>query len=168
MKRLIIATAAVAAVMSGCKKNECDVTLLYSTPWVLESVVVENESMQMPVNSPVLIFTDSAAVNGTGGCNHFFGSYEANSDGTITVNTVGMTRMLCPDASFEDKYIDILGGVTAFEVTESSLILKHGEKNARMSYVPYVASGISAPKSRTLPDTTGRLIVIDKASVVKD
>jgi len=64
-------------------------------------------------------------INGKGGCNLFFGVYKADNKGTITVEPQGMTKMMCPDAEFEDQYIKALGQVNEFEFDKDYLELEN-------------------------------------------
>lgn len=45
----------------------------------------------------MILNSSEKRVNGNGGCNSFFGSYELQRDNGITFSKIGSTKMACPD-----------------------------------------------------------------------
>ena len=66
---------------------------LADTQWVVEGiggeVIIEQTEL-------TLSFDGSGRVNGTGGCNRYFGDAQF-ADGSISFGTLGSTRMACPE-----------------------------------------------------------------------
>jgi len=54
-------------------------------------------------------------VMGNGGCNRFFGAYEAQPDGTIGIGPLASTKMACPDEIMQKE----AGFVRALEAAAS-------------------------------------------------
>ena len=64
---------------------------------------------------------------GFGGCNRFFGSYEA-SDGAIRFGNLGATRMACPEGmEQEQELFRALGSTTRYAIEGSELLLFAGD-----------------------------------------
>lgn len=123
MKKLMFFAAVLGFV--GCTDPDTDPKKLYANGWQLQRVEINDKDVKVPAEAPELNFTDSLTINGKGGCNLFFGIYKADAKGSITVEPQGMTRMMCPDAEFEDQYIKALGQVNEFEFDKDYLELEN-------------------------------------------
>lgn len=61
---------------------------------------------------------------GFGGCNRFFGSYDAGEDQALTFSAIGATRMACPEGTNqEQELLTVLGQTTRYEIHGSKLLL---------------------------------------------
>lgn len=78
------------------------------------------------LEKPLSISFDEAkeSVSGFSGCNRFFGSYKTKGS-TISFSQIGMTKMLCKDASdqIEQQFFDTLRSVNRFQITDTGLVL---------------------------------------------
>ena len=72
-----------------------------------------------------LTFGDDGRVFGTTGCNRYFGSYDLDDDGDLTLSQVGSTRMACPPAEMaqETRFLDALNGAERVVVTGDRMVL---------------------------------------------
>ena len=131
MKKIILSLLVLSAVVCGCNNDK---ETLCSKKWVLEKVVVEGRTLNLPKEKPEIIFSDTLTINGKGGCNLFFGRYELKGGNEILVQPQGMTRRMCPDEDFEIKYMQVLRNVKSFEIKKDSLILQGVAKETRLSY----------------------------------
>ncbi len=122
-------------VLAGCKGNENALKLLKEREWQLKAMQMNGEAVTNPAELPVLLFSDSTAVYGSAGCNRFFGEYEADAEGNMTVHPGGATMMACPDLEFEDNYLKALSQVKHFQIAEGELTLKDDAGNWRLVYV---------------------------------
>ncbi len=70
-------------------------------------------------------FDVGGQVNGHGGCNRFFGSYELE-DGALQVGRLGSTRMACPEPamSFEIAFLEALQTPANASLVGNKLILR--------------------------------------------
>ncbi len=61
---------------------------------------------------------------GFGGCNRFFGSYDAGEDQALTFSAIGATRMACPEGTNQEQELfTVLGQTTRYEIQGSKLLL---------------------------------------------
>ena len=60
-------------------------------------MLVDGKVVEFGDNLLNLQFEEGGNANGEGGCNSFFATYQAGSDGSITFGPVGSTKMACPD-----------------------------------------------------------------------
>lgn len=113
-------------LLASCAGTTKSVEALKAQPWNLVSCVLAGDSVAVPVNVPELVFSDSAVLSGSAGCNRFFGDYQATNEGTITLAPKGMTMMACPEMDFEGRYLKALSEVTAFSIDDQRLTLTGG------------------------------------------
>ena len=133
MKKMKWIGMALAALAIGCTDNQA---LLQSKDWQMKHMVLNGDTLQNPAALPVLQFTDSVTVAGSGGCNRFFGKYVLDKKDGITITPGGSTMMYCPDQQFEDSYLKALPEVSHYQVSADELTLKDGEGNLSITYVP--------------------------------
>jgi putative lipoprotein len=90
-------------------------------------------------SNPTLAFTVDE-INGTTGCNQFFGGYTYDG-GTISISQVGMTMMACdgPVSEVEGAYTAALNGATTVSVDEGGQLLLTGS-GGEVLFVPDQAS----------------------------
>jgi heat shock protein HslJ len=91
--------------------------------WDLVSLVVDGVETSLPPTHQTIQFTADGLVNGEAACNAFGGSYQASSDGTITLSDMVSTLRFCESMEQETAYLKGLGQVRQFHLDGSRLIL---------------------------------------------
>ena len=86
--------------------------------------------------SMTLQFDSDNRINGMGGCNRYFGSFEF-TDAKLSVGMVGSTRMACDssDGAFEIAYLEALGNTRNAIRLEERLALKDSDENTIARFV---------------------------------
>lgn len=102
---------------------------LTGSTWVLDAASTDALVDEPPADGRVDIRFDGEEVSGTSGCNRYGGPYEAGSDGSISLGPLAMTEMACDDLrmTLESAYVEALGAVTSFRMSEGALALRGGE-----------------------------------------
>ena len=95
--------------------------------------------------SMTLQFDPDNRINGMGGCNRFFGSFEF-VDGNLSVGMIGSTRMACEsaDGSMEIAYLEALGATRSAARLEDRLAIKDSEGTT-------IARFVAIPREQVLP-----------------
>ncbi|MBN1855563.1 MAG: META domain-containing protein [Dehalococcoidia bacterium] len=104
---------------------------LKNTSWTLEAFG-EPGNMKAAIagKEPTLHFT-TGDINGSGGCNSFFGTYTSDTDGTLEIEGLGSTMMLCTNNDImnqEHAFLDALGDAETYEVVGGDLLIEGGGK----------------------------------------
>ena len=98
--------------------------MLEETRW--ELLELNGKTIAVTVNdkAPYLALSaKKASAFGFGGCNRFFGSYEA-TERTLKFGTMGATRMACPEGmNQEQELFRVLDATTRYEIHGSKLLL---------------------------------------------
>ncbi len=93
--------------------------------WVLLAYGPEGDLIQVPADAGVTLNLAEGSVNGSAGCNHYFGEYTVTGD-QVAVGPLGATEMWCEGKmELEDAYLGILSEATSFNLAEdgSELVL---------------------------------------------
>ncbi len=97
---------------------------LEDTYWAL--IELDGEPIAVAANdrAPYLeLNSKKSSAFGFGGCNRFFGSYEA-TDGSLKLGALGATRMACPEGmDREQELFTALAATTRYEIRGSELLL---------------------------------------------
>jgi heat shock protein HslJ len=97
---------------------------LEDTQWAL--IDLHGETITVTVNdkAPYLeLNSKKASAFGFGGCNRFFGSYQAAGK-SLSFGAMGATRMACPDGmDQEQEFFTVLSSTTRYEIHGSKLML---------------------------------------------
>lgn len=113
---------------SGSMDGTVTEATLENTRWALldlrgSPIVTETED-----RTPYLELNPTkVSAYGFGGCNRFFGSYEA-TDQSLKFGAMGATRMACPTGmQQEQELFTVLAATTRYEIDGSKLLLFAGE-----------------------------------------
>lgn len=114
------------------------------TTWIVEGIggvaVVSGKE-------PVITFTGDGQINGTTGCNRFFGAY-AQEGSKLTFSGVGMTKMACMEDGLmqqESTFAGILSGAAAASLDGAGKLTLMGEKGVGFVAAPVVPVTMSTP-----------------------
>ena len=85
----------------------------------------EGEWQAKDINGAFIRFMEDGKVNGSGGCNNFFGSFESGPDGSISFGQLGATRKACPGdiMNREQRFFDALAAATHYSIAGRTLTL---------------------------------------------
>lgn len=109
---------------------------LIGVVWVLDDATTAGLVDQVPPGAQVTITFEAGQAHGTAACNSYGGAYRADDDGSISFDAFAVTEMGCdqPLMTLESAYLEVLGGVTGFEVDAGgSLRLVNGEATLSFS-----------------------------------
>jgi heat shock protein HslJ len=93
-----------------------DVNQLYANPWVLVGYGnPDNPSVIAEGVAITLEFTADGQLSGFSGCNNYSGSYQAATDGTLTISPLATTLMACAQGmDLETTYLTALQSARSF------------------------------------------------------
>ena len=102
---------------------------LKNTDWELKAYG-EPGSLTMAIagKEPTLHF-DTGDMNGHAGCNSYFGSYDAETDGALEFSDISMTMMFCTNQDVRDQekaYLDALELAETYMVVDDTLRIEGG------------------------------------------
>ncbi len=101
-----------------------DVNLLFANPWVL--VGYGDPANPTVIEKGVVItleFTTDGQLAGFGGCNNYSGSFQAATDGTMTISALATTMMACPTGmDLESVYLSCPSERPEFQLWQSGAI----------------------------------------------
>ena len=113
---------------------------LAGSSWTLVEFETEKDMIAVVKDAPATLTfgaEDEQAnrINGTGGCNRYFGSYTLTND-SISVSPLGATRMACSPEQMaqEDRFIQALSTATSYELRNDELLIKYSGGTLR--FVP--------------------------------
>ena len=108
--------------------------------WQLEALRAEGGEMEPPLSETTIdIRFTQGEMNGSAGCNRYFGSYTLEGDEGLTVSSeIGSTQMACPPpiAEQEQLYLSLLRQVALWNLETGSLVLRHEDGRALLAYGP--------------------------------
>ena len=82
---------------------------LEGTTWVLQSYLNGEGQLASPLpDSHVTAVFEDGQVSGNASCNSYFGSYEADAEGNLTVGPLGVTEMFCQIEELMAQETDVL------------------------------------------------------------
>lgn len=130
MKRAILffATILFATLIVGCcdcrKRAKLEKPLV-GTEWQL--VQLMGREVVASGNSFTMLLHDNGNVTGQGDCNRFTATYSVTPTRALTFTNFGYTRVFCQNFELENRYFDVIEGVTHYEMdAESMLLLSNG------------------------------------------
>lgn len=90
-----------------------------------------------PDSELTIEFGADGTISGSGGVNRFTGIYEYTPDGSITIGTLGQTKMAGPDnlMAQEAAFVAVLQSATAWSVTNNTLDLRDASDALQVSAV---------------------------------
>ena len=95
--------------------------------WVLDDTSIAALVADVPDNAEVTLTFEDGQADGTAACNSYGGSYQAGDDGSVSFEGFAVTEMACdpPLMGLESAYLEVLGGVSGFDV-DAALRLTNG------------------------------------------
>lgn len=100
---------------------------LEGTEWTLTTLLEGETAAAVLGGTTITLRLEQGRLGGTAGCNSYGGDYTREGD-TLAVGTLVRTLMLCADPpgvmEQEDRYLELLQGVTALELAAGRLTLR--------------------------------------------
>jgi heat shock protein HslJ len=131
-------------------------------PWALVSLQTAPGAAEDVTGKGLTIkFTPDSKVDGSGGCNGFFGNYTAGAAPSLTIGQLGATRKACeqPVMDLEAKYFAALETVESYKVDGSNgLQLIFDKGNGTLTYV--AASAATMPATGETGDSFAALTLL--------
>lgn len=118
----LVSTLVLLGACAGTRKTQP----LLDRQWALQSFgAVGLENALMPDTEISLAFTSEGRVQGAGGCNRYFSTYETATGNRLSIQDIGSTRMWCgePVMKQERMYLEALGKIATFKVEGKALQL---------------------------------------------
>jgi len=117
MKKFLFLFGAFFALAS---LQSCKTTIGYGKEWELTQLYDD----QVPAGTRIMIVFDEANTrySGTASCNNYNGLFKLEGS-TIHLAQPVSTKKMCPDMTWEDKYLPVLIKIDAWDVTDGKLHL---------------------------------------------
>ncbi len=109
---------------------------LLGKKWMLTEIDgVKIEAQKEERNNAYLILTEEyAKVNGSLGCNRFFGTYILRHLGHLSFSPLGATMMMCQNMETENKFSENLEKVAFYSIENNQLSLKNGDEKVILKF----------------------------------
>ena len=128
LKLFALIVLAITMFLVGCGKSSG----LEDAVWVLESYGAQGNLKAVLADTEVTATFNSAErqVTGSGGCNHYFGSYEVNDDNLSIPGPIGATEMSCGEQkdAQEREYLGILRVAESYKIEDGKLTINCGNQ----------------------------------------
>ena len=123
--------AAALLVLSGCLHDgvsgHADISLEDGT-WVLKELPGASADAADGEERPHLRFdSEGGRVSGFGGCNLFFGEYDASESGGLRFGPIASTRRYCPAADWETIFLRALQRTDSYRLADEELRLLNAD-----------------------------------------
>ncbi|MGB7001037.1 MAG: META domain-containing protein, partial [Halobacteriota archaeon] len=125
---IVIASFLMAMVMSVGSATELPASnfSLEGNTWTLTSFM-EGEDVQSPIqNTTITAYFENGSINGSAGCNGYFGAYTVDGNEINISKALGTTRMTCePEEKMQQEYqyLEMFGNVTTCTIEGNQLTL---------------------------------------------
>ena len=133
-KHVITIMIALAILLVGCGSQPSDSPSLEGTQWLLATL--EGEQPLTGTAPPSAEFSEDQ-INGSTGCNHYFGTYKA-SGSDITISDVASTEMAClePEGLMEQEqaFLSALRAVAGYSLSGERLELVDSAGSVLMAF----------------------------------
>jgi heat shock protein HslJ len=132
---IIIALASLASCHTS-KQSPTENASIVGKHWKL--VELNGKTVQPAGKEPHMILNASEKkVNGNGGCNSFFGSYELQGGNGITFSQIGSTRMACSQdiMQVESQLFQAFGMTNKFTLKNDTLFLARADMSTLAKFV---------------------------------
>jgi heat shock protein HslJ len=115
----------LAVVLTACSPSAAFTPKLGGTQWTLSSLNGQPAQPGGTIN-----FDSNGQVNGSSGCNSYFGTYETSGD-KLTFSEMGSTLMACmePMMQQETDFFQMMSSVKSYSVEDDVLSLKDESGN---------------------------------------
>ena len=101
---------------------------LYAHRWALTEAAGQPVAPTGEARAAHLLFFPPNRLSGSTGCNRLNGTFELTDGGQVKFSPLATTRMMCPEpaAAAETRFVQALGTVKTYFVTDATLELRDG------------------------------------------
>ena len=101
---------------------------LFAHRWALTEVAGQPVAPTGDAKEAHLLFFPPNRLGGSTGCNRLNGTFELTGGGQLKFSPLATTRMMCPEpaAATETRFVQALGTVKTYYVTDAALELRDG------------------------------------------
>ena len=101
---------------------------LFAHRWALAEVASQPVAPTGDAKEAHLLFFPPNRLGGSTGCNRLNGTFELTGGGQLKFSPLATTRMMCPEpaATAETRFVQALGTVKTYYVTDAALELRDG------------------------------------------
>lgn len=127
--------------------------------WQLNGFTLQGEIISLiPDSLTTIEFGSDGQINGTGGCNQYFGNYTFDSNTGLTFSQMGITEMACPDTmDQETKFMQALSQLSQLERNADGLILHSEDGQTVLEFVERIVEPVPTLPSEQLFQQTWQL-----------
>ena len=127
----LVMLLALSLLLGACAKTTCNDGEWQDIIWNLKSYGPADNLQLVLGNANITLQFDSdnKQVSGSGGCNHYFGSYIVKSNCELQISGLGATEMACLDSALmqqEQRYFGLLQNAEKIEIKDSELHITCG------------------------------------------
>ena len=111
-------------ILVNCSTKKKPGIDFFHTHWSLQEI--DGKSYVQPGDAEgifIQFFEQDKLAKGFAGCNSFFGNFKWEKN-KLKIGALGSTRMICPEADFENRFFALLGEIEAYEIVNKQLLLK--------------------------------------------
>lgn len=132
--RNLLVLSAILFVFSCSSKSYPDAKW-EGKPWTLVEIMGIPVQTSGSIQDAHLEFdSQRREVAGNGGCNRIMAPYEIEKKGQIEFGEIGLTRMACQNAAFENKFLETLKSVRYYSYSGGELLFKNGKKDVILKF----------------------------------
>ncbi|WP_210521696.1 META domain-containing protein [Hymenobacter terricola] len=101
---------------------------LFAHRWTLTEAAGQPVTSTGDAREAHLLFFPPSRLSGATGCNRLTGTFELTGTGQMKFSPLATTRMMCPEpaAAAETRFVQALGTVKTYYVTDAALELRDG------------------------------------------
>lgn len=127
IKQCSFLTVLCSLTLVACNTVKTNVMSIENTSWQLQSVLGKEVSEKV-----TLLFEDNK-LSGQSFCNRYFSQYE-RVENQLKIESVGATKMACPNLKVEQQYFNLLREAERYERKGENLYIQH--KNGQLVFIP--------------------------------
>ncbi|MBE6182158.1 MAG: META domain-containing protein [Rikenellaceae bacterium] len=108
---------------------------LVGTEWQL--IRLGGQDITPKAGTYTIVLSEQGTLSGMGSCNRIMGNYKTTEKRALKIESLGTTRMMCPDSKGEQDFVAALEATTHYEMDGPMLLLlANGELRAVLKALP--------------------------------
>lgn len=123
---LLLLSGMIAACCNCRHKAAKGERPLVSTTWQL--IQIGEQTLKPVAGKYTLQLLEGGQVAAKGDCNQITATYTTDAKRTLRIDAPASTRMMCPDAEGEARYVAMLDQTTHYDMDGAMLLLFEGDR----------------------------------------